>query len=83
MHIFVPRELVNQIVNHRGRENAPQHQDSPGGGGGNGGGGGGGSMPPMARGGGGGGGGGGAMTVTTFLCHNIIIHYIHIARQDK
>ncbi|CAH0717807.1 unnamed protein product, partial [Brenthis ino] len=40
------RELVNQIVNHRGRENAPQHQDNPGGGGG---GGGGGGMPPMNR----------------------------------
>lgn len=59
------KELVNQIVNHRGRENAPQHQDSPGGGngGGNGGGGGGGpgpglGMPQMPRGGGGGGGGG-------------------------
>ncbi|XP_064074960.1 far upstream element-binding protein 3 isoform X3 [Vanessa tameamea] len=43
---FPHRELVNQIVNHRGRENAPQHQDNPGGG-----------MPPMNRGGGGGGGG--------------------------
>lgn len=48
-----PRELVNQIVNHRGRENAPQHQDNPGGGGGGGFGGGGGGMPPMPRGGGG------------------------------
>lgn len=37
---------MNQIVNHRGRENAPQHQDNPGGGGG---GGGGGGMPPMNR----------------------------------
>lgn len=57
---------MNQIVNHRGRENAPQHQDSPGGGNG-GGGGGGGGMPPMARGGGGGGmggGGGGGLAVT-------------------
>lgn len=35
---------MNQIVNHRGRENAPQHQDNPGGGGG-----GGGGMPPMNR----------------------------------
>ncbi|KAM3961404.1 LOW QUALITY PROTEIN: P-element somatic inhibitor [Aphomia sociella] len=34
------KDLVNQIVNHRGRENAPQHQDNPGGGGG---------MPPMPR----------------------------------
>lgn len=42
------RELVNQIVNHRGRENAPQHPESQGGGGG------GGGMPPMPRGGGGG-----------------------------
>lgn len=37
------KELVNQIVNHRGRENAPQHQDGPGGGV---------PMPPMPRGGG-------------------------------
>lgn len=56
------RELVNQIVNHRGRENAPQHQDNPGMGMG----GGGGDMgnPPMMRGGGGGGGGGGGLAVT-------------------
>ncbi|XP_075985687.1 P-element somatic inhibitor isoform X2 [Anticarsia gemmatalis] len=60
------KELVNQIVNHRGRENAPQHQDSPGGGGGNGGGGGGGGMPQMPRG-GGGGGGGGAITEEVML----------------
>ncbi|XP_035451630.2 far upstream element-binding protein 3 isoform X2 [Spodoptera frugiperda] len=46
------KELVNQIVNHRGRENAPQHPENQGGGGG---------MPPMQRG-AGGGGGGGAMT---------------------
>ncbi|XP_045540567.1 far upstream element-binding protein 3 isoform X1 [Papilio machaon] len=39
------KELVNQIVNHRGRENAPQHQDIQGGG------------PPMPRSVGGGGGG--------------------------
>ncbi|RVE46353.1 hypothetical protein evm_008976 [Chilo suppressalis] len=39
------KELVNQIVNHRGRENAPQHQDgNPNVG----------NMPPMPRGGGGG-----------------------------
>ncbi|KAJ8710124.1 hypothetical protein PYW07_009490 [Mythimna separata] len=44
------KELVNQIVNHRGRENAPQHPDGQGGNGG-----GGGGMPPMPRGGGGGG----------------------------
>ncbi|XP_052742064.1 far upstream element-binding protein 3 isoform X1 [Bicyclus anynana] len=49
------KDLVNQIVNHRGRENAPQHMDNPAGGGN--GGGGGGGMPPMNRGGGGGGGG--------------------------
>ncbi|XP_045505647.1 far upstream element-binding protein 2 isoform X2 [Colias croceus] len=36
------RELVNNIVNHRGRENAPQHQEQ--------------GMSPMPRGGGGGGG---------------------------
>ncbi|CAH2057155.1 unnamed protein product, partial [Iphiclides podalirius] len=41
------KDLVNQIVNHRGRENAPQHQDSPMGMGGGG--------PPMPRPGGGGG----------------------------
>uniref|UniRef100_A0A2A4K0F7 K Homology domain-containing protein n=1 Tax=Heliothis virescens TaxID=7102 RepID=A0A2A4K0F7_HELVI len=41
------KELVNQIVNHRGRENAPQHPDGQGSGGG------GGGMPPMPRGGGG------------------------------
>lgn len=46
---------MNQIVNHRGRENAPQHPENQGGGGG---------MPPMQRG-AGGGGGGGAMTVRT------------------
>ncbi|XP_060807118.1 far upstream element-binding protein 3 isoform X2 [Amyelois transitella] len=46
------KELVNQIVNHRGRENASGQFEPQGGGGG-----GGGSMPPMPRGGGGGGGG--------------------------
>ncbi|PZC74648.1 hypothetical protein B5X24_HaOG207367 [Helicoverpa armigera] len=40
------KELVNQIVNHRGRENAPQHPEGQGSGGG-------GGMPPMPRGGGG------------------------------
>ncbi|CAG5055177.1 unnamed protein product [Parnassius apollo] len=45
------KDLVNQIVNHRGRENAPQYPDNQGPGGNGGGGGGGG--PPMPRPGGG------------------------------
>ncbi|XP_026750749.1 far upstream element-binding protein 3 isoform X2 [Galleria mellonella] len=44
------KELVNQIVNHRGRENAPQHPDNAMGN--MGGGGAGSGMPPLPRGGG-------------------------------
>lgn len=58
------RELVNQIVNHRGRENAPQHGEGAGAGGGPG------MPPPPPR------GAQGSMAVCTLFHYSLSNSYI-------